>query len=196
MYEIKNNLLFNISHLEQNHNLDDFIKFNKINFENSIVLSLIKNREFLIDSQKIDKKKILFILKTDHAEEMKINYIDFPINIYELVEKINIQLIKQKYNFQSKIKVVDYFLDINSRKISKGNISLKLTEKEINLILFLNKKKSSQKVNILQDQVWGYSSKLETHTVETHIYRLRKKIDNKFNDIEFIISNEDGYLIK
>ena len=74
--------------------------------------------------------------------------------------------------------------------------NLPLTEKEINLILFLAKNKKPQKVSVLENEVWSYASELETHTVETHIYRLRKKIFNKFKDNNFILSKEDGYLIK
>ena len=113
-----------------------------------------------------------------------------------MVEKINIQLLKDKFNDQSFIKILDYTLDLNSRTISNEVGDLKLTEKEINIILFLKENKKPQKVNVLQNEVWGYLSDLETHTVETHIYRLRKKIFNKFKDNNFILSQNDGYLIK
>ena len=73
---------------------------------------------------------------------------------------------------------------------------MKLTEREVDIILFLNDHTKPQKVNILQNQVWKYSSELETHTVETHIYRLRKKIIDKFKDDNFILSDENGYFIK
>ena len=116
--------------------------------------------------------------------------------IKELFEKINIQLIKQKYDFQSKIKLKNYYLDLNSRTITKNNQSLKLTQKEIDIILFLNGYEKPQKVNVLQNKVWGYSLELETHTVETHIYRLRKKIKDEFKDNNFILSNDDGYFIE
>ena len=76
------------------------------------------------------------------------------------------------------------------------NYNLKLTEKEIGSIMFLFKAKKPVKVNELQQKVWSYRSDLETHTVETHIYRLRKKILNKFKDNNFIISTADGYQIK
>ena len=113
-----------------------------------------------------------------------------------MIEKINIQLIKQNYNYQSKINLGKYYLDLNSRIILNSNNKLKLTEKEMEIILFLNKNKNPQKINILQKHVWRYSSELETHTVETHIYRLRKKMNDNFKDDNFIISTEDGYLIK
>ncbi len=118
------------------------------------------------------------------------------MEIHNLIEKINIQLIKLNYNFQSKIKVKSYILDLNSRIISNKDKSLKLTEREMDIILFISESEKPQKINDLQNKVWGYSSGLETHTVETHIYRLRKKINDNFNDDEFIISTDQGYIIE
>jgi len=121
---------------------------------------------------------------------------NFPIDIQKLVEKINIQLIKQKYNVQSNFNIKQYCLNINSRILSKENNNLKLTEKEIDIIIFLYKSKKTTNVSVLQKEVWGYSPDLETHTVETHIYRLRKKIKDGFKDENFILSQKEGYLIK
>ena len=121
---------------------------------------------------------------------------NYPITIDKLVEILNVNLIKQKYNYQSNIDIKDYKLDLNSRTITKNNQNLKLTQKEIDIILFLNGYEKPQKVSVLQNKVWGYSLKLETHTVETHIYRLRKKIKDEFKDNNFILSNDDGYFIK
>ena len=87
-------------------------------------------------------------------------------------------------------------MDLNSRTIFIENKSLKLTEREMEIILFLNDCKTPQKINDLQNKVWSYSSELETHTVETHIYRLRKKISNSFQDEHFIISTDNGYFIE
>ena len=120
----------------------------------------------------------------------------FPIKIDEIIVKINILLLKQKYIDQSKISVGEYKLDINSRKIIYKNKNLKLTEREIEIILFLRNSEESQKIENLQKMVWGHSSNLETHTVETHIYRLRKKINETFGNKEFIISTKNGYKIK
>ena len=128
--------------------------------------------------------------------ENNYNIFKYPVDIYNLIEKINIQLIKYKYNFQSKIKVKNYSLDLNSRIISKGDNILKLTEREMDIIIFLNESNLPQKINALQNQVWGYSSELETHTVETHVYRLRKKIYDNFKDQYFIISTDTGYFIE
>ena len=113
----------------------------------------------------------------------------------KLIDKINVHLIQHQYNFKSKLNIKNYILNINSRTVFKDNKELKLTEKEIDIILFLNKNKKPQKIDVLQSQIWKYSTDLETHTVETHVYRLRKKIKDKFNDENFIISSEKGYLI-
>ena len=184
--EIKNNLPFKINNLKKLESKDsNFVEY-------SLVITNYINKNFLLKERKIDKNKILFLTK----EKKNNQHITYPIQIKNLIEKINIKLIKQKYNNQSYLKVSNYILNLNSRIISKNNNSLKLTEKEINIILFLNDHKNPQKVSILQNQVWGYLSELETHTVETHIYRLRKKINDHFNDSNFIISTDDGYLIK
>ena len=121
---------------------------------------------------------------------------DVPINIFKLVEKINIEFLKLQFNNQSKIRVNDYIIDLNSREIHKKNTKLKLTEKEINTITYLSKSSKPVSINELQKKVWSYQSDIETHTVETHIYRLRKKFLNAFNDNEFIISKKNGYQIK
>ena len=94
------------------------------------------------------------------------------------------------------MSIKDYTIDLNSRTINTENKKLKLTERELDIIMFLKNNKTPQKIEILQNQIWKYSSDLETHTVETHVYRLRKKIKETFNDENFIISQEDGYIIK
>ena len=191
LFEIKNNFLFEM----KNFILKDL---NKADLTNSIILSKFINKDYLFKNKNIEQKKIIFLLKKNENFN-KINntqYIFYPFNIYDLVEKINTELIKQKYYDQSLIKILNYSLDINSRIISNDSGRLKLTEREVDIILFLNDHKKPQKVNILQNQVWKYSSELETHTVETHIYRLRKKIIDKFKDDNFILSDENGYFIK
>ena len=119
-----------------------------------------------------------------------------PINIFKLVEKINIEFLKMQFSSQSEVKVKNYIIDLNSREIIIKNKKLKLTEKEINTIIYLSKSNQPVSIDELQQKVWSYQSDIETHTVETHIYRLRKKISNLFNDNEFIISKKNGYQIK
>ena len=120
---------------------------------------------------------------------------NLPINISKLVEKINIEFLKVQFNSQSEVKVNNYIIDLNSREMIEKNVKLKLTEKEINTITFLSQSNKPVSVDELQQKVWSYQSDIETHTVETHIYRLRKKILNTFNDNEFIISKKNGYQI-
>ena len=121
---------------------------------------------------------------------------NLPINLFKLVEKINIEFLKLQFNSQSEVKVNNYTIDLNSREILTKNSRLKLTEKEINTIIYLSKSDKPVGVDELQDKVWSYQSDIETHTVETHIYRLRKKILKTFNDDNFIVSKKNGYQIK
>ena len=179
--EIKENFSFKISNFEKIEDFLESLKQKKIDLDNSAIL-INENKMKFIQS-KINKRNI-FITP------------NFPIDIQKLVEKINIQLIKQKYNVQSNFNIKQYCLNINSRILSKENNNLKLTEKEIDIILFLYKNKKTTNVSVLQKEVWGYSPDLETHTVETHIYRLRKKIKDGFKDENFILSQKEGYLIK
>ena len=177
--EIKDYLKFQILHYK---NEENFLNSNDLNLNDSLILVRPNNKVFL-NNEKISRKKIFSIP-------------NYPITIDKLVEILNVNLIKQKYNYQSNIYIKDYKLDLNSRTITKNNQNLKLTQKEIDIILFLNGYEKPQKVNVLQNKVWGYSSELETHTVETHIYRLRKKIKDEFKDSNFILSNDDGYFIE
>ena len=127
------------------------------------------------------------------------NYFIFenlPLNIFKLVERINIEFLKIQFNSQSQIKISNYVIDLNSREMLFNNLKLKLTEKEINTITYLSKQNKPVSIDELQEKVWSYQSDMETHTVETHIYRLRKKIFNKFSDNEFIISKKNGYQIE
>ena len=180
LYEIKTLFKFNI----YNHkNLNDFnneTQLKKINITNSVII--VNNKNHSLFSNKEMNNNILI-------------FDGIPTKIGEFIDKINTQLIKQKYNLQSKLDIKNYVLNLNSRIISCKDKILKLTEKEIDIILFLNENKIPQSVHNLQNEVWGYVADLETHTVETHIYRLRKKIKDKFSDQNFIISHDEGYLI-
>ena len=113
-----------------------------------------------------------------------------------MLEQINVKFIQQVYISQSDINVKNYALDLNARILKKNNQELKLTEREIEAIIFLQNKNEPVSVEKLQKEVWKYGEDLETHTVETHIYRLRKKIKDKFNDNNFILSEKKGYFIK
>jgi DNA-binding response OmpR family regulator len=119
-----------------------------------------------------------------------------PIKILKLVEKFNIKFVKQQFNDQSEISINNYKINLNSREMSLRNINLKLTEKEVNTILYMSKKMKPVSIEELETSVWKYQSDIETHTVETHIYRLRKKIFKVFEDNNFITSKKNGYQIK
>ena len=120
----------------------------------------------------------------------------FPITLNKLVEKLNINILRQQFSNQSKLNINNYLIDLNSRELLLKNLRLKLTEKEISIILYLSKIKTPVSINELQKHVWMYQNDIETHTVETHIYRLRKKILKTFKDKNFIMSKKNGYQIK
>ena len=196
--EIKDNLSFKVVNFSSTDNFLKFLNENKLDKKNFFIITSINNKDFFLKKNFFNVKNIFFMSSKNRKIDMENNYniFQYPVDIYNLIEKINIQLIKYKYNFQSKIKVKNYSLDLNSRIISKGDNILKLTEREMDIIIFLNESNLPQKINVLQNQVWGYSSKLETHTVETHVYRLRKKIYDSFKDQRFIISTDTGYFIE
>ena len=118
---------------------------------------------------------------------------NLPLEIDKLVETINVEFLKKKFNLLSDLNIGPYNLNLNSRQISKNGEKLYLTEREANLIIFLNKTTLPVSVDKIQKEVWNYGLELETHTVETHIYRLRKKINDKFSDDNFIVNTKDGY---
>ena len=137
------------------------------------------------------------IISNDEKKNFKnqISFNDLPIGINKMVQAINIKFLKDKFNLQSDVNIGAYKINLNSREISKNKVKLSLTERETNLIIYLYKSQNPVKIETLQKEVWEYGSKLDTHTVETHIYRLRKKISEKFNDQNFIKSQKKGYEI-
>ena len=194
IYIIDFNTMFNI--LDEIKNILPFQVINYINldiFLKSPVLNQTKANDFLIITKKKNKNK--FLKETIDIKSC-LFFEDLPLELIKIIEKINVQLIKKKYDYQSKMTISKYIINLNSRTITKDSKQLKLTEKEIDIILFLNENKKPQSIEKLQNEVWGYSPDLETHTVETHVYRLRKKIKNSFSDSEFILSCDDGYMIK
>ncbi len=175
--EIKENLSFTIIKID---NEDDFKKKSDLNGLDYLVIS------------KTDHK---LLLNNNITDKNFLDFIDLPLSFKKLLELINIKLIKLKFNQQSKIMIKGYELNLNSKFFSKDNLKLKLTEKEIEIILYLNDKKIKHNVADLQKNIWGYAVNMETHTVETHVYRLRKKISDLFKDEKFILSDKNGYFI-
>ena len=169
LYEIKESFNFELIKATED-NLEDIQSNIKSDF---LTVSKIKN-------DKLDNQIILT---------------DLPIQFKKMIEMINIKFLKIKFNLQSDVNIGQYLLNLNSRRINKSNIFLNLTERETNLIVYLYKSISPVKIDELQKKVWDYGAKLETHTVETHIYRLRKKFKEKFNDSNFILSSKEGYKI-
>ena len=168
--ELGSDLTFNIAFEDR----EDFLNERVKNLNNYIIIS----------NKKYSDIRNQFVLD------------NLPINLFKLIEKINIEFLKLQFNSQSEVKVNNYTIDLNSREMLTKNTKLKLTEKEINTIIYLSKSDKPVGINELQEKVWSYQSDIETHTVETHIYRLRKKILKTFNDNNFIISEKNGYQIK
>lgn len=121
---------------------------------------------------------------------------NLPININKLVERINVSLLKNNFLYTSNIKIGKYVINMNTREIAFRKNSTKLTEQEIKILGYLKNSSKPVSVTELQEKLWGYSNDLETHTVETHIYRLRQKVLKVFNDDNFLLSLKNGYSIK
>jgi len=152
--------------------------------ENPLNFSLKKKDDHLVIVRKLVKNLNNQILISS-----------FPIKLSKLIEKLNIEFLKRNFHSQSDLKIQKYNLDINSRELIFKDKKIKLTEKESNIILYISNSTKPVSIEDLQLNVWGYQSDLETHTVETHVYRLRKKILSTFGDNNFIISKKNGYQI-
>ena len=177
--ELKEHVGYEISKFDSKEIFFNKYKSKSISTENSILV--------------VHEKEYNFFVK-DINEDQIIKFIP-PVNIFTFIENLNVRFIQKKYQDQSSVNVKDFFLDINSRELKKGKSSLKLTERETDMILFLNNSKKPASVEILEKKIWQHSSELETHTVETHIYRLRKKIKAEFGEDDLIKSNKNGYTI-
>ena len=168
--------------------------FNEIS--ESLNFEIIQSNEKDLKEFNFDQKNNYLIISEKKIEGVKNSLIldNLPIKFEKLIEIINIKFLKNKFLDQSHIKIGEYNLDLNSRKISFGNKSLNLTERETNLIIFIKDKKNVT-IKELQKKVWDYSPDLDTHTVETHIYRLRKKMKETFGNESFILNTSKGYSI-
>jgi len=186
--------------------LQQFLKFNirdkilgESNFNDNYDV-LIFHKDVLSNVQKkkfIDNYSSIKILASNNVEK-NTNYdlvLPLPTTIKEINSVVEKLTVKKIFNENSSIKIKQYLLDKNEKKLIKKDNFVVLTEKEIQLLeLFLNRKEPLSK-NIILSLVWHYSSDADTHTVETHIYRLRKKINDKFMDEKFILNNKEGYYL-
>ena len=195
---------FNISLDELKDFLSFKLSFGTKEFENSLDDKydiLLIHEDYLGGSgenlKTINKSNKIKILISNQKKKFQPNSfharLSLPISIKELNETIENLVAKKNFNQNSFITIKNYILDKNEKKLKKDNNFIYLTEKEIQLFeLFLKNNKSINKDQILKE-VWGYAKDADTHTVETHIYRLRKKIKNEFSDDNFILNDKKGY---
>jgi DNA-binding response OmpR family regulator len=190
---IKMNILFF-------ENLSDYLKNIKDNVIKNIIVTDLSNFKSIEQSDfKIDN--LIFYL-TDKKNNINVKtkfqryeLIYCPFNLKNFIEKINLAYFKYKFVINSKVKLLNYTINLNTRKIVVGPNKLKLTEREKDFLLFLKHSKEPQTIRNILESVWRYSKGIETHTVETHVHRLRKKFLDSFNDKNFIKNNKKGYYI-
>jgi len=156
---------------------------------------------FIKDSDKINKYDFPLILvvksmsETDKLSNILNDQIKVPFSIFDFEKKIILIIAKSEFKKNSLINLKGYIIDKNERKIKKNNLELQLSEKEVNFLILFSESKDPIKKNLVLKKVWNYAHDTETHTVETHIHRLRKKILDKFKDNTFIKNNKKGYYI-
>ena len=160
---------------------------------------ILCDNEFLESEDNLNYLKNFQCIKILATKKKAINnnifnsIIKLPTTIKEINNVVEVCLAKNKFGTNSSIQIKNYFLDKNEKKLKKNNFSLILTEKEIQLLELLLKNAKPISKNEILSKVWHYASDADTHTVETHIYRLRKKVLEKFSDNEFILNSKDGY---
>ena len=184
----------NILNSKDQFNLNDSKISVKIVFAENLKVKEVKN--LLLQNEPI----ILFLNQKDYIKKNNLSLLDFhvslelPIEILSLKEILNILITKYNFLKKSKIIIKDYEIDSNERSIIKEKIKVKLTEKELELILVLNKKNGLNKSFLLKN-IWKHSIDLDTHAFETHLHRLRKKMNKYFNDKNFIIEKNSLYYL-
>ena len=166
----------------------------KILFTQNLKIKDVKN--CLLQNEPI----ILFLNHKDYIKKNNLNLLDFhvclelPIEIFSFKEILNILITKYNFSKKSKIIIKDYEIDSNERSIAKQKIKVKLTERELELILALNNNNGLNKTFLLKS-IWKHSLDLDTHAFETHLHRLRKKINKYFNDKNFIVEKNSFYYL-
>ena len=206
----KKNIILAFGNKEFNDSLmvlKDHLNFNLEVVDNINNNKLIDNYQgFIIHEDALNNNKIKNVLKNDSINKIiihqtknikgidNIEKLPLPATIDQINKTINNNFVKKKFLINSSLKINNYILNKNTRQLIKDGKSLELTEKEIELIELL-KDKSFQKKREILTSIWKYSKDADTHTVETHIYRLRKKINETFKDDKFIKSDKKGYTI-
>ena len=187
------------SFLSTLNELRQFLKFNPIDVTSKLDFEVILFHEDAFrdeNSKNIINNNNCLKVYAHHTKKLSDNfdaYLELPSSAKEIDTIIESVAAKRKFNKNSSIEIKNYLLNKNEKKLFKDKDEITLTEKEIQLLeLFLNYQKPLSKDKILSF-VWNYSSDADTHTVETHIYRLRKKIKDKFSDENFIINTKEGY---
>ncbi len=162
---------------------------------------LFCHEEFLKDNsslnflKKINKIKILAFNSNNLDFALFTDKVSLPTTVKDINFVIENSIVKKNFSKNSSIKIKDYILDKNEKKLIINKKFVLLTEKEIQLLeLFLGNSQPINRNKIL-NQVWKYSKDADTHTVETHIYRLRKKVKSEFGDDDFILNEKDGYTL-
>ena len=192
MEELKAHLNFKLTLIDKKELTEETIKDYEVLIFHQECLKLDFLEGLLKNSQKI---KILASNTVEKKKDYFNDIIVLPIKLSELNSIVENSVIRKNFNKNSSILIKQYKLDKNEKKLIKDAKYILLTEKEIQLLeLFLDNKKPISKNKILKE-VWKYSTEADTHTVETHIYRLRKKIKSKFSDDSFILNDKNGYLL-
>jgi hypothetical protein len=195
--------IINELNLNYNTSLENNVNFDKKNQFNSTVRVVFPEKLKLIEVKKyfIENTPTIFFLKDrNYLLKNKLTLLNFhqklflPIDIISFREILNILITKYNFFKKSKINVNDYEIDSNQRFIAKQGIKVKLTEKELELILLLNNHSGLNK-SLLLKKIWNHNSELETHAFETHLHRLRKKIERHFKDKKFIIEKDSLYYL-
>ena len=181
-------------------NLSDYFKNIKDNIINNIVVTHLSNFESIEQSNfKIDNPVFYLTNKKNKVniktKLQRYELIYYPFNLKNFLEKINLAYSKSKFIINSKVKLLNYTINLNTREIIADQNKLKLTEREKDFLLFLKNSKKPKTIKNILESVWKYSETIETHTVETHVHRLRKKFLDSFNDKNFIKNNKNGYYI-
>ena len=181
-------------------NISDYFKNIKDNIINNIVVTHLSNFESIEQSNfKIDNPVFYLTNKKNKVniktKLQRYELIYYPFNLKNFLEKINLAYSKSKFIINSKVKLLNYTINLNTREIIADQNKLKLTEREKDFLLFLKNSKKPKTIKNILESVWKYSETIETHTVETHVHRLRKKFLDSFYDKNFIKNNKNGYYI-